>query len=215
MKIHDVKQGSGEWKALRLGVVTASEIDALVSPEGKIRTGKAVESYVYAKACEKLMGFAPDAGSWAMEQGTILETEARPFYAFTQDAQVTTPGFVTTDNGRLGCSPDGLVGEDGGVEIKCFQPPHSLRVMMENAIPKENILQVQTCLFVTGRKWWDFVSYSRQWPPVIIRVEPDAEIHEAISAAVSSFSERMDAILQKVREVREGENALRGNRGGD
>jgi hypothetical protein len=137
-----------------------------------------------------------------MEQGTILETEARPWYAFTRDVAVETPGFITTDDGRAGCSPDGLVGEDGGLEIKCFQPLHSLRCLMENEVPDEYVMQVQMSLFVTGRKWWDFLSYSRQFPPVIIRVTPDPKLQKSIQIAIDIFSEQLTEAVAKVNALR-------------
>lgn len=205
MKLHDVKQGSGEWLALRLGIPTASEMDALVSPKGEIRTGKGPKTYLYQKVCERVLGFAPQAGSFAMEQGTILETEARPWYAFTKDVTVETAGFITTDDGRAGCSPDGLVNADGGLEIKCFQPEHSLRCLIENAIPDEYVMQVQMSLFVTGRAWWDFLSYSRQFPAVVIRVTPDEKLQGAIRLALAGFTERFDAAVAKVNALRDGQ----------
>lgn len=205
MKTHDVKQGSAEWLALRLGIPTASEMDALVSPKGEIRTGKGPKSYLYKKVCERVLGFAPDAGSFAMEQGSILEHEARPWYAFTNDVTVETPGFITTDDGRAGCSPDGLVGADGGLEIKCFQPEHSLRCLMENAIPDEYVMQVQMSLWVTGRKWWDFLSYSRQFPAVVIRVTPDEKLQAAIEDALAGFTQRFDAAVAKVNALRDAQ----------
>lgn len=208
MKTLQMKQGSGEWLAARLGVVTASEMDALVSPEGKVRDGKGVDSYLYKKLCEKILGFASGGGgSFATDQGTLLETEARPWYEFTYDRKVDVVGFCVTDDGRLGCSPDGLVGEDGGLEIKCFQPEHSLEVFLKKAMPKENIIQVQASFFVTGRKWWDWVSYSRQWSPLVIRVEPDPKLQAAIKEATDAFFQRFDLAYAQIKGVRDQEKA--------
>lgn len=202
MKTHDVKQGSSDWLALRLGIATASEMDALVSPTGEIRKGKTPQTYLYKKVCEHVLGFAPEAHSWAMEQGTMLENEARPWYVFSRDCEVATPGFCTTDDGRLGASPDGLVDEDGGLEIKCMQPENSLRVLMENAVPDDYVIQVQTSLLVTGRAWWDFLSYSRQFPAVVIRVYPDEKIQKAIRDAHAAFLLKFDAAVAKVNKLR-------------
>lgn len=209
MRIINCEQGSPEWKKARLGVVTASEMDTLVSPEGKVRTGAVVETYLYKKVCERLLGFAPDAGSWAMDQGVILETEARPWYSFTNDVEVNQAGFLVTDCGRIGASPDGLVGQEGGLEIKCFQPPHSLEVILKNEVPKEYVMQVQTSLFVSGRKWWDFLSYSRQFPPVVIRCFPDPKLQEAIKSATDAFYLKFDAALYKIKSLKDAENAIR------
>src|SRR5882757_11245793 len=124
MKTLTCKQGSSEWAAARLGVVTASEIDALVSPTWKIRTGQGVDTYLYRKLAEKVMGYAGDGGgTFAMDQGNIIEKIAIPYYAFTYNVDVKTVGFCLSDDGRIGCSPDGLIGDFSGIEIKSPQPP--------------------------------------------------------------------------------------------
>lgn len=209
MKIVQCDQGSPEWKKARLGIVTASEMDSLVSPEGKVRTGAGVETYLYKKVCERVLGFAPDFGSFAMEQGVILETEARPWYAFTNDETVIQAGFCLSDCGRIGASPDGLVGEDGGLEIKCLQPPHSLEVLLKNEVPKEHVIQVQTSLYVTRRKWWDFLSYSRQFPAVVIRCYPEPKLQAAIKEATDAFNVKFDAACAKIKAMKDAENAVR------
>lgn len=210
MKVFDCKQGTSEWLRLRLGVPTASEIDALVSPEGAIRRGQGPQTFLYKKLCEKLLGYPiGGSGSFATEQGTILESEARPWYCFSNEIDVQTPGFCTTDDGRVGCSPDGLIGTDGGLEIKCFQPEHSLRCLLENEVPKEYVIQIQTSLWVTQRKWWDFLSYSRQWPPLVIRVLPEPKIQAALSEALDAFNERFDALLARITAMRDADNAIK------
>lgn len=210
MKTLDCKQGSPEWVKARLGIVTASEMDALVSPIGKIRSGQGVETYLCRKICEKLFGTpVGGGGSFATEQGSILELEARPWYSFDLNIDVQTPGFCLSDDGRVGCSPDGLVGDDGGLEIKCFQPEHSLAVLMKNEVPDEYVIQIQTSLFVTKRKWWDFLSYSRQFPAVVIRVQPNPTIQESIARATKAFNERFDEMLAKIDSLKASENAIK------
>jgi len=204
MKIHDCKQGTPEWLALRLGKVTASEIDALVSPLGKIRTGKGPETYLYEKLCERLLGYSPanDANSFAMAQGVILESEARPYYAFTYDVEVATPGFITTDDDRCGCSPDGLIGDDCGLEIKCPQPARALEYLMTGEVPSEYVMQVQFSMYVTGRPWWVFMSYSRQFPPLVLRVERDEKIQATLATAVEIFAEKFESAFSRVTALR-------------
>ncbi len=210
MKIIQCTQGTPEWITARLGVLTASEMDNLVSPEGKVRTGQGPDSYLCRKVCEKFFGFPiGGGGSFATEQGTILETEARPWYSFTYDADVATPGFCLTEDGRVGCSPDGLVGDEGGLEIKCFQPEHSLEVLLKNTVPKDYVMQVQTSLWVTQRKWWDFVSYSRQFPAVVIRVFPNSSHQESITKAVAQFTDAFDKTIGKIKALRDAENAIK------
>lgn len=206
MKVHDCKQGSPEWHALRLGIPTASEFDALITPEWKIRTGAGPETYLYSKLCEKVLGFAPEAGAWAMEQGVILEQEARPFFEFTRETPVRVVGFCTTDDGRIGCSPDGLIGNNGGIEIKCPQPHTHLRYLLQGTLPKEYAAQVHGSMLVAGRDWWYFMSYSRQFPPLILRVERDERICHQIGNSLEQFLEKFDAALARITAMRDEVN---------
>lgn len=210
MKTHDCKQSSKEWHALRLGRPTASEFDALVTPEFKVRTGQMPRTYLYEKLCERLLGYSPKADftSFDMGQGVILESEARPYYEFTYDVKVATPGFCTTDDGQIGCSPDGLIGEDGGIEIKCPQPAMHLRYLLEGTVPKEYLAQIHGSMLVTGRPWWIFMSYSRQFPALVLRVERDNTIQATLHNALDDFLEEFDTKLARV-------TALRGDNPGD
>ncbi len=210
MKVFSMEQGSGEWNTVRLGKVTASEIDSLVSPEGKVRTGEGPKTYLYRKLSEKILGFAADSGNTpAMEFGTIRQSEALPWLAFTHDLPVTEVGFVADDSLRYGCSPDGLIGEDGGVEIKCCQPAKSLQYLLDGGVPKEHKLQVQFSMYVTGRKWWYFLSYSRQWPQLLVKVYPDPVIHAAFTDALADFSEKFDSAYNRITSMRDAENAIK------
>lgn len=198
MKILDVKQGSVEWLAVRHGVVTASEIDALVSPEWAVRKGEGPRTYLSTKIAEKLMGWRPEANTFAMDQGTILETIAIPWYEFAHDVKINRVGFCLSDDSRYGCSPDGLIGEDGGVEIKCPTPPKHISYLLAGEVPKDYRSQVQFSLFVTGRKWWKFVSYSNYLPALVLHVLPDPEAHAAFRSALSIFNQSYDAAMATV-----------------
>lgn len=209
MKIHNVEQGSGPWLELRLAKPTASEFDQLVTPLWKIKTGEAPRSYLYQKICEKFMGaFADGGSSFAMGQGSIMEHEALPWFAFTHEMPVQRVGFCTTDDGRIGCSPDGLIGEDGGIEIKCPQPATHLRYWVEGVLPKEHAAQVHGSMYVTGRKWWYFVSYSRQFPALVIRVERDEKIQAAIGEALAGFLAEYDELYERLKRLKDAENAV-------
>lgn len=203
MIIHDCKQGSTEWLAKRAGIVTASEFDALVTPTFKARTGKGPETYLYLKLAEKCMGIPQQfGGSAPMEQGNILENEAIPFYSFHHNVEIKRVGFVTTDDGRYGCSPDGLIGDDGGIEIKCPLPGLHLKYLVKGEVPEDYIAQVHFSMFVTGRPWWIFNSYNRQFPPLVLRVDRDEKIQTAIREAADAFMELFDSKLIEVLEMR-------------
>lgn len=209
MKVYNCPQGSGEWKALRLGLPTASEFDSLLTPEFKPRGGQTPETYLYQKLCEKLLGFSPDINAFAIEQGVILEKEARPYYEFTFNAPVQLVGFCTTDDGRVGCSPDGLIGEDGGIEIKCPQPHTHLRYLLEGVLPKDYVAQVHGSMYVTGRPWWMFMSYSRQFQPLVLRVERDERIQSLIHEALESFLDKFEEKYVAIKKTRDAENAIK------
>src|SRR5574337_1145704 len=136
MKIHDVEQSSIEWLKLHIGIPTAGGLDNLLTPEFELRKGETPKTYVYKKVAEAWRGkplVDLSASSWAMEQGLILESEAIPFYELTTGRKVTRVGFITTDDGRFGCSPDGIIVDHPGcftaegcpglgIEIKCPSP---------------------------------------------------------------------------------------------
>lgn len=209
MKIHNVEQGSGPWLALRLSLPTASEFDQLITPMWKIKTGEAPKSYLYQKICEKFMGaFADGGSSFAMGQGSIMEHEALPWFSFAHEMNVQRVGFCTTDDGRIGCSPDGLIGEDGGIEIKCPSPQTHLRYWVEGVLPKEHAAQVHGSMYVTGRKWWYFLSYSRQFPALLVRIERDEEIQSKINEALSTFISEYDELYSRLKKIKDAENAV-------
>lgn len=208
MKIYDFPQGSGPWLQARLGIPTASEFDSIITPEWKVRTGQGPTTYLYTKLCEKFMGaFADGGSSFAMGQGSILEHEAIPWYEFTEGVRVQRVGFCTTDDGRIGCSPDGLIGEEGGIEIKCPAPVTHLRYYFEGVLPKEHAAQVHGNMFVTGRKWWKFVSYSRQFPQLVVHVERDERIQKAIGEALAQFLEVFSIKRDQLKSIKDAENA--------
>lgn len=202
MKILPHKQGSEQWKRARLGIPTASCFDALISPEGKPRTSQGRETYLLEKVAETILGREKNTGStFGMDQGSLIESIARPAYEFQYDVKVQQVGLCTTDDGRVGASPDGLLGEDGGIEIKVPSAEVHLSYLLGGVVPKCYVAQVQGCLWVTQRKWWDFYSYSRFFPPLKIRVEPDPAFQSALGKALSAFLADYDAALKRVRDM--------------
>ncbi len=207
MKIIDCAQGSTEWFQARRGLVTASEVDALITPLWKIRTGEGVETFLCRKVSEKLLGWSMDeinggGGTWAMSQGEIVEKIALPWFAFTYDCEPRRVGFCAHDTLPIGCSPDALLGADNGLEIKSPQPPTHLKYLLRGELPAEYRAQVHFSMFVTGRPRWTFVSFSRQLPPLVVHVERDPKIHAAIASALSAFSEQFNEALAKVAALK-------------
>lgn len=185
MKIHNVEQGSPEWLTLRLGIPTGSQFDRLLTPKTR-KPAAARFKYRAELLTEWLLGYPVESGSspW-MERGTGLEAEARRWYEFEKGVTVQRVGFVTRDDGQAGCSPDGLVGDDGVLEIKCPSAvQHVLYMLSEEP---DYIGQCQGALYLTGRRWVDFLSYNPVLPPVLVRVQRDEEYITALAEVLDSF----------------------------
>ena len=123
-------------------------------------------------------------------------------------------GFITNDEFgfTLGYSPDGLVGDDGLIEVKSrmqkYQTETLVSHVLEGTIPKDYVLQCQSALLITKRQWLDFISYCGGMHMAVIRVYPDAVMHSAILEAATTFEERMNAALAKYKEAISGKNRL-------
>ena len=139
MKIlNQFPQGSVEWMIARAGLVTASEADALISPLWKIRTGEGVETYLNKKLAERWTGGPlASANTFDMDQGKALEEHARPAYELITGETVEQVALITDDAGTYGCSPDGLLGDAGGLEIKCPKLETHIGYLRAQELPKD------------------------------------------------------------------------------
>jgi hypothetical protein len=155
--------------------------------------------YLRTLAGEIIRGTPEEEGfsSAAMERGKVMEAEARDLYAFAQGVDPAQVGFVR--NGNAGASPDSLIGDDGGLEIKTALAHIQIDRLQKRELPTEHKAQVHGNLWITGRAWWDFVSYSPGLPPLILRVERDEEYIAKIAKAVEAFNEELDSIVQSIR----------------
>jgi hypothetical protein len=200
VKTHDPIQGSEGWRLLRMGRPTASCFDQLVSPTWKVREGKMPRTYMMEKLAELYCKWQPDVGSWAMENGSILESEAIPFIELLFDLKVQRVGFVTDDAMTYGASPDGLIGDDAVLEVKCPNPPTHIKYLLDGVVPEEYQAQVQGELYVTGRPRAVFVSYCRRLPPLVVHVDRNpvaqAVIHEALTKWLADFNAACERINQ-------------------
>lgn len=184
----DVSQRTLDWMKLHVGIPTASGFKNLLTPEFKIRDGQTIKSYVYLKLAEKWRGEpVMDLSTFSIEQGELLETEAKPFFELETGREISQVGFIFSDDKTCGCSPDGLLGEDGGLEIKCPSAPVHVQYLVEGVLPKDYAAQVHGSMFVTGRPKWTFFSYRRNFPPFVIEIQRDQEICERIAKAIQKF----------------------------
>ena len=186
-------QGSDEWLAERAGKVTASALSNVMMA----KTTAGYQNYMAQLICERLTGKPVETfKSAAMEHGTETEPQARAFYELETGHDVTECGFIPhpTIEGA-GASPDGLIGDDGLVEIKCPQPAKHIRNLTGGTIDKGYMLQMQFQMECTGRRWCDFVSFNPDFPDDlqmhITRVDYDAKAAAEIVAAVTAFQADM------------------------
>lgn len=185
---------------LRLGVVTASGFDKILTP-ATLKPSKSAGAYLARLVAETLIGSPVDetTSDW-MDRGTEMEPRARGWYELVHDVAVERVGFVTRDDGRVGVSPDGLVGEDGGLELKVPNAAtHVAYALAPGTLSAEYRGQVQAALYVTGRKWWDIASYNPCIEPVVERCLPDADYFAAIGPALDAFLVRLDEAIARLR----------------
>lgn len=190
--IYDCVQGSPEWLLARLGVPTASRFsDVLAKGQGITR-----KKYLLTLAGEAITGdLAETFSNKHMERGQVMEDEARQAYAFNRDADPVSVGFMR--RGRIGASPDSLIGDDGLLEIKTKLPSLQLELLDKNAFPSEHKAQVQGQLLVSGRAYADFVSYWPKLPIFIVRVERDEAYIKALEQALADFLGELDTYINR------------------
>jgi hypothetical protein len=207
---HHVKQGSVDWLLLRAGVPTASEFSRILTPKFATRTGEMPHTYLASKIAEWWLG-GPLAGfgSWSTDQGQLLEAEAIPWLELEFGWTISRPGFITTDDKLIGCSPDGVVGYDFGVEIKCPEETNHVKYLLSGDVPEDYLAQVHGSMHVTGLKKWKFVSYRRHFPALVVTVEKDDAISEKISNALDVFIENFEAAKARMEELNGGPRPVR------
>ena len=200
--ILDTPQRSSEWFKARLGLPTGSCFEKIVTKAGmpsksapeyllklatEARTGKPTENYV----------------SLSMKKNAEKEPEARDLYSMIEDVEVREVGFVYKDNQKkYGVSPDGLVGDDGGLEIKGAEPHVQARRLLYGWPEHEHYQQVQGNLFVCERKWWDLMSYSsKDMPSLIIRFERDEAFIDKLRKELDSFCTELAITINKLKNM--------------
>jgi hypothetical protein len=140
-----------------------------------------------------------------MMRGTLHEPYAREKYAEHNNVTVQEVGFVIRDECgiRLGASPDGLVGEDGGIEIKCPRAKTHIQTILSGQVPAANMAQVQATLLVTGREWWDFISFCAGLPMFTKRVTLDLKWRDSIITAATTADHEISSMVQRFQSASE------------
>jgi len=203
MKLLKCVQYSPEWFEARAGIPTASELHNILTPEFKVKDGETPKTYLAAKCAEKWIGGAlPGFTTFATEFGNIVEEQAIPWFSLEYDVEIKKGTFITTDDGKFGCSPDGLIiGRETGLEIKCPQPPAHFKYLIDGELPKQYATQVHGSMFATGYPEWIFVSYRQLAPALVIRVKRDEAIMRKIGSALRDFNERLDEAFERLKKM--------------
>lgn len=209
MRIVDVEQGTFEWLEARLGIPTASRFDAIVTPK-TMQPSSAQRDYVVELIAERILGCPlDDVTSIWQHRGIQLEDEARAWYEMRRAVDVQQVGFCKHETLEVGGSPDGLVGDDGLVEIKCRSAKNHLRSVLEYQDIATST-QVQGLMWVTGREWCDVVAYcpnphpkdsTHVMPNRITRVKRDTGWMEALDDAMDLFLTRLDVEWERVKRM--------------
>lgn len=190
----EIEQGTEEWFRCRMGIPTSSKF-ATVMAKGE---GKTRSKYMRQLAGEIITGEPTESFTNAhMERGKLMEDEARETYAFIHDADIRRVGFIR--NGDRGSSPDSLVGENGGLEIKTALPDIQIERLMLNRLPPEHKAQVQGNIWIAEREWWDFVSYWPRLPMLTVRVYRDDAYIKSMSDEINRFNDELAQLVETIR----------------
>ena len=204
---HDVIQKSSEWFQARLGKVTASRVADVIA---KTKTGYSAsrDNYMAQLICERLTGQKGESfTNAAMQHGTDTEPLARAAYEAFKDVLVDEVGFVPHPTIKMaGASPDGMVGEDGLLEIKCPNTATHIETLLSQSVPGKYNTQMQFQMACTGRKWCDFVSFDNRLPEelqlFVMRVPRDEVFIRLIEAEIVQFIAELDDKINKLMKVK-------------
>lgn len=199
-----MEQRSEEWFAARLGKVTASRVADLMATT---KTGYSASraNYMAELICERLTGQQAERFSnAAMAWGTETEPQARAAYEFITDASVQEVGLIDHPSiAMFGASPDGLIGADGLIEIKCPNTATHIETLLGEVVPGKYVIQMQVQMACTGRAWCDFVSFDPRLPSDlqlwIKRVQRDDVAIQSIEAETVKFLGELDAKVLALR----------------
>ena len=203
-----IVQGSAAWFAIRLGKITGSRIADMMATT---KNGPAASRANYAAdlVCERLTGISTPQGfvSNDMTRGTELEPAARAAYCEKRGTLIEQIGFRDHQTIPLfGVSPDGLVDDDGMVEIKCPNAANHIATIIDGKAPTRYLPQMQAGMMTCERQWCDFISYHPDLPPhlrlAIFRVNMDPEYQKKVAAEIVAFNREIEAIIAKLLAIK-------------
>ena len=201
----DMQQGTREWLEARLGIITASNAHLLlVNGKSKHGLGAGAVTYVYQLIAERFRGYSDDSfnGNEHTERGHALEPIVADYYQKLSGVTPHSMGIVLNHADSVGydvgASPDRLVGDVGGLEIKTRLGKLQAELLCNQEIDKSHLVQVQFNLWVTGRDWWDYVSFCPDMPLFVKRFYPDEQMHKQFEIKAKAFYQLLDDEMAKM-----------------
>lgn len=201
---YDIDQRSPQWFAMKYGVLGASQIHMVFTPGGQ--KSKQADRLMRALNAEYFSGepLPKWEGNDDTERGTGLEPKARAFYGINNAVEVKEVGFIWKDERKMvGCSPDGLVGMDGGLEIKCPCAAVYMDYLQEASAPSKYYTQIQSSLWISDREWWDFLAFHPAYieTPIQHRLYRDEKYIQSLELTVECFIQAMEEKRVKLRKM--------------
>lgn len=204
----DLEQGSEEWLQARCGLLTASVIGKLITPSTlKVADNDTSRGVTLTLAAERITQHVEYVHpTFDMMRGTDDEPFARIAYAEHKNVAVEEVGFIVREEAdyKVGFSPDGLIGTDGLIEIKSRKPKEQLTAILLDSVPAYNLAQMHAGMFITGRDWCDYVSFSGGLPLYVKRVHRDPKWDAAIEATARAFETNVADIISRYNTATEG-----------
>lgn len=191
MIYHDVEQNHPDWFRLRLGIPTASEFHRIITPK-KMQLSSQASGYMYRLLAEWITGEQVEnfQTQW-MERGQDLEDKAVMAYEMLAGVETKRGGFITTDDGLIGCSPDRLIGEEGDLELKCPLVQTQVEYALNGTVGDDYMAQLQGRMMIHEREWVDIFSYHPKLVIPVVRVHRDEKFIAILRSLLSEFLERM------------------------
>jgi hypothetical protein len=203
MRIYtEIEQGTPEWLELRKGIITSTVVKSLITPTFKLAENDKTRKAIWKLASERITGHLEDSFySSDMERGHFEEPLARDLYGGAVEV-----GFITNKIGgvTVGYSPDGLVGENGLIEIKSAKQSIQVERIVSGIVPVEHLPQIHYGMLVSEREWCDFISYSNGMPMQVIRVEKDLKIQDILIEAVQIAETKIQNVIAEFYEKSKG-----------
>lgn len=203
----DVVQGDPDWEYVRLGRPTASQFARILTPK-KLEYSSSAAAYRNQLLVEWLIGYKPEfsggsASSGYADRGADMEASARRRYEYVHDVKVERVGFIMRDDGKVGGSPDGFLSVDGGVDFKCpAMHTHIGYMLNPNELVEQYKSQMQGYMYLSGREWWDVMSFHPEIDPVERRIQRDERYQIALGSALDEFVTDLENAKRQLAEYR-------------